>query len=259
MTSPVRQKPKPSPPFRFLLTVLLAAGASVASAQQVSVETWLKSLASTQKFELVVGVGVGSVLVTPPAVATPVSIGDTLAKVGVPFGFTTSKDGSRILILQLGVDALSKSVGIAGGSGGAVSGDPSVNFRDPRGPDGERGAPEPLEEKVVEDPNDPRLQPKPILPPQADPDDPIEAMIDRSIPPLPKQIDMSDPDEAQVDPLVKPLPPQIDYNDPDERRTPPPPAPAPGASSPPQKSTPKPTAPARPAPGPGVKTGFGKN
>jgi hypothetical protein len=240
----------------------MATGAPVASAQQMSVETWLRSLASTQKFELVVGVGVGSVLVTPPAVATPASIGDTLAKVGVPFGFTTSKDGSRILILQLGVDALSKSVGIAGGSGGATSsGDPSLTFRESRERDRERGAAESEAEaeKPVEDPNDPRLQPKPILPPQADPDDPIEAMIDRSIPPLPKQIDMSDPDESQVDPLVKPLPPQIDYNDPDERRTPPPPAPAPGASSPPQKSGPKSPAPPKPAPAPGAKTVSGKN
>ncbi len=226
-------------------------------------ETWLRGLASTQKFELVVGVGVGSVLVTPPAVATPASIGETLAKAGVPFGFTTSKDGSRILILQLGIDALSKSVGIAGGSRASSSaGDPSLSFRESRDRDVERSpiAPEASAEKIVEDPNDPRLQPKPILPPQADPDDPIEAMIDRSIQPLPKQIDMSDPDEAQVDPMVKPLPPQIDYNDPDERRTPPPPASAPAASSPPQKSAPKPIAPPKPAPPvPGVKTISGKN
>ncbi len=233
----------------------------MASAQQVSVESWLRGLASTQKFELVVGVGVGSVLVTPPASATPASIGETLAKAGVPFGFTTSKDGSRILILQLGIDALSKSVGIAGGALGSGTADSSVSFRESRRRESEdqRSEPEPSADKVVEDPDDPRLQPKPILPPQADPDDPIEAMIDRSIQPLPKQIDMSDPDEAQVDPMVKPLPPQIDYNDPDERRTPPPPASTPGASAPPRKSAPKPPAPPKPAPVPGVKTDFGKN
>lgn len=254
MTNPVRR----SSSIRFLLTALLIAGATMASAQQVSVEAWLRGLASTQKFELVVGVGVGSVLVTPPVSATPASIGETLAKAGVPFGFTTSKDGSRILILQLGIDALSKSVGIAGGGGGSGTADPSLSYREFRGREGEaqQSEPDPPAEKVVEDPNDPRLQPKPILPPQADPDDPIEAMIDRSIQPLPKQIDMNDPDEAQVDPSVKPLPPQIDYNDPDERRTPPPPpsAPAPGASAPPQKSAPKPIAPPKP-PQQGPKTG----
>ncbi len=252
MTTPTRRKG--FAPILLLTTLVLATGASLASAQQVSVETWLRGLASTQKFELVVGVGVGSVLVTPPSVATPASIGDTLAKAGVPFGFTTSKDGSKILILQLGIDALSKSVGIAGGSsgsGGSASADPSLSFPESRERAGERSEPEPPTEKAVEDPNDPRLQPKPILPPQADPDDPIEALIDRSIQPLPKQIDMSDPDEAQVDPLVKPLPPQIDYNDPDERRTPPPPA---GGASP-QKSVPKPTAPAKPQPAPGQRTG----
>lgn len=234
----------------FLLTLLVAGvSPSLAAAQQVSVESWLRGLASTQKFELVVGVGIGGVLVTPPAVATPGSIGDTLARAGVPFGFTTSKDGSKILILQLGIDALSKSVGIAGGTGGAMAGEPSASFREFREREDGRTPPSgPPTEKPVEDPNDPRLQPKPILPPQADPDDPIEAMIDRSIQPLPKQIDMNDPDEAQVDPTVKPLPPQIDYNDPDERRTPPPPTPVPSASSPPQKTAPKPTVPPKPTP-----------
>ncbi len=236
-------RPKPSTA-RFLLTLVLTSGvASAAFAQQVSVEYWLRGLASAQKFELVVGVGVGSVLVTPPAVSTPASIGETLAKAGVPFGFTTSKDGSKILILQLGIDALSKSVGIAEGQGPAMSGTASATLREYRDRDDERGAPEPPAEKPVEDPNDPRLAPKPILPPQADPDDPIEAMIDRSIQPLPKQIDMNDPDEAQVDPTVKPLPPQIDYNDPDERRTPTPPQTPAGASTAPEKAAPKPAAP----------------
>lgn len=237
-----------------LLALLPAMWATPALAQQVPVEGWLRGLAASQKFELVVGKDVGTVMVTPPEQLTPKSIGDALAKSGVPFGFTTSKDGSRILILQLGIDALSKSVGISGGASPAPSGslgndDPSFERKRRQKDESEESAEE--APRVVEDPNDPRLQPKPILPPQADPDDPIEAMIDRSIQPLPKQIDMSDPDEAQVDPLVKPLPPQIDYNDPDERRTPPPAA---GGASP-QKSLPKPRPPARPEPNPGPKTG----
>lgn len=236
-----------------LLALLSAIWAGPAFAQQVPVEGWLRGLAASQKFELVVGKDVGSVMVTPPGQLTPKSIGDALAKSGVPFGFTTSKDGSRILILQLGIDALSKSVGIPGGASSAPSAGPESGDASFERKRKQRDEPEASAEEappVVDDPNDPRLQPKPILPPQADPDDPIEAMIDRSIQPLPKQIDMSDPDEAQVDPMVKPLPPQIDYNDPDERRTPPPPASTPGASSPPRKSAPKPTPNPEPPPRP---------
>ena len=214
------------------MAVLATAFASQAVAQPVSVESWLRHLASTQKFELVVGVGVGRVMVTPPDVATPAAIGEVLAKAGVPFGFTTSKDGKKILILQLGIDALSKSVGIPGG---AVEGERDSRLGRKNGDE-----PEPEAPAAVEDPNDPRLQSRPALPAQADPDDPAEAFIDRSIPPLPKQIDLNDPEEAQIDPARKPLPPQIDYNDPDERRTPPP------VASP--NSVPGPVKPSLPAP-----------
>jgi len=232
----------------------VALSGSTASAQQVPVEGWLRGLAAAQKFELVVGKGMGGVMVTPPAVPTPQAVGDALAKAGVPFGFTTSKDGSRILILQLGIDALSKSVGIASGGAGAGSDSAGTATANNVGADlgeragrGGRGEAEIEEPKVVEDPNDPRLQSKPALPPGPDADDPIEAFIDRSIKPLPPQIDMNDPDEAQVDPNRKALPPQIDYNDPDERRTPPldpkAPAPKPRTPVPAEKQTPAPKLP----------------
>lgn len=227
------------PPSSLLVSVALLMAAPFAMAQQVPVETWLRGLAAAQKFELVVGKGLGGVMVTPPAAATPESIGEALVKSGVPFGFTTSKDGSRILILQLGIDALSKSVGIPGGGttgeASGFEGRPGMSDDEKeRRLRGESGESEAEDARTAEDKTDTRLQSKPALPPQADPDDPIEAYIDHSIQPLPKQIDMSDPDEAQVDPQRKPLPPQIDYNDPDEKRTPPP-----GTKVPPKQPVPE--------------------